>query len=193
MILLDEVLGMDIQDSHSNKDIFEDHQDRVLRVSLLNSEGNCDFSRITCFQELDGHFVKVHEYRYPEEAFTKKDMCIWMDYEHYEFFDIDVEGFCLGSYIDWDHWEPIFAQDRRIPLEQKRDCAHLPEWLSCPRIYMSAGGYDYRHLYASWKRLMKCIRATGLTREKSWRNITMKRTMIIGGRIVPRPYVSWKT
>lgn len=147
LILLDEVLGMDIQDSHSRKDIFEDHQDRVLRVSLLNSDGNYDFSRITCFQELDGRFVKVHEYQYAEEAFTKKDMRIWMDYEHYEFFDIDVEGFCLGAYIDWDQWEPIFAQDRKIPLEQKQNCAHLPEWLSYPMTYISAGGYDYRHLH----------------------------------------------
>lgn len=152
LILLDEILGMDIQDSDCDKDIFEDHQDRVLRISLLNSDGNCDFSRITCFQELDGRFVKVHEYQYAKEAFAKDDMYLWMDYENGWIHTVNVEG-SNGSEISWNRWAPVIERDRKIPQEQKQDIAHLPEWLSFSTRHTKAGGYYYRHDYGSLEKI----------------------------------------
>ena len=152
LILLDEILGMDIQDSDCDKDIFEDHQDRVLRITLLNSDGSCDFSRITCFQELDGRFVKVHEYRYAKEAFAEDDMYLWMDYENKWIHTVNVEG-SNGSEISWSRRAPVIERDRKIPQEQKKDTAHLPEWLSFSTRYTKAGGYYYCHNYGSLEKI----------------------------------------
>ena len=146
LILLDEILGMDIYDCHSCICDYKDRHNRVLRISLLNDDGNYDFSRITCFQELDGHFVKVHEYRYPSGAFSTNDMRIWMDYEHHFFLTTDREGRSLVDDTIWFQWEPVIARARRVPHKQLQDVAHLPEWSPAARGSRNIWGYDYQYL-----------------------------------------------
>ena len=148
LILLDEVLGMDIYDCYSCIDNYMDRHNRILRISLLSDDGSYDFSRITCFQELDGHFVKVHEYQYPRGVFSANDMCIWMDYEYHTFHTTDREGCSLGDDTIWFQWEPVIARSRRVPHKQLQNFAHLPEWsnvaaaMGCKNIW----GYDYRYI-----------------------------------------------
>lgn len=143
LILLDEIMGMDINDSYSCIDDYKDRHNRILRISLLNDDGNYDFSKITCFQELDGHFVKVHEYRYPSDAFSTNDMCIRMDYVYRTFHITDREGFNWGDDTTWFQWEPVIARARRVPHKQLQDVAHLPEWSPADLGSRNIWGYDY--------------------------------------------------
>ena len=155
LILLDEILGMNIQDNGSDKDLFEDRRDRLVRISLLNSDGSRNFSQITYFQELDGRFVKVYEYKYPEEIFTQNDFWLRMSYMAHWFRIVDIEGghaFGKTTFddrpISWRQWAPIFSEDRKIPPSRKQDISHLPEWRqTSAHEYTYSGGYYYRHSY----------------------------------------------
>lgn len=153
LILRDEILGMDIQDTYNQKDALEDTRNRVIRISLADDNGNYDFSRITCFQELNGHFVKVHEYQYPKEIFTKYDMFLCLDYEHQQCSIYDFEAYGYTPHPSWNQWEPIIAQERKIPLDQKPNSCHLPEWLSLPYNHIIVGGYDYRYTYGPLEKI----------------------------------------
>ena len=153
LILSDEVLGMDIYDCYSCVDDYMDRHNRILRISLLNNDGTYDFSRITCFQELDGHFVKVHEYQYPGDVFSTNDMRIWMDYEYHTFHTTDREGFNLGDDTIWFQWEPVISQDRRVPNKQLRDFAHLPEWSPATMGCRNRRGYDFHYLNGILKKI----------------------------------------
>ena len=146
LILLDEILGMDIYECYSCIDAYKDRQNRLLRISLLNSDGTYDFSKITCFQELDGHFVKVHQYQYPSGVFFTNDMRLWMDYEHHILLITDREGRSLADDTIWLQWEPVIAQDRRVPHKQLQDFAHLPEWVPVDMGCRNRWGFDYSFL-----------------------------------------------
>lgn len=146
LVLLDEILGMDVYDCYSCICDYKDRHNRILRISLLNDDGNYDFSRITCFQELDGHFVKVYKYQYPRGAFSANDMRIYMDYEHRFFLITDRDGRSLGYDTIWFQWEPVIARARRVPHRKLQDVAHLPEWSPAAMGCRNIWGYDYRYI-----------------------------------------------